>query len=493
MPWVNHADAVSWKKPLWITLLSKPSATWKDKVKKLPQFAGIPEEVSTLWIERAAVMEPDDRDRLIAYMGRLDADDLGAMIAYNRHRWHPHTTPINVVRTKLLHERPKSEPAYKARRRLMTPIARDLLVKKIDTESTKVRTDISEKICNHTSAKHPWLAPQVFDIIEENGRKVLVEYRTPSEPLSLLTRGISFHHEVSMHYALLAAREAGVKVDGLRLCAMDTKAWSVETLDLPINETLVEEIRAEGDRVWAEHIQAAQLIPNSLPRGMSTLEDLRANDASGSADQLDKVAQRFLAWAVAEKECAAERNALQIEAADLLPFAALPLEVDLVDAGAVRFRIDRKFDMDGLAAIAKDLLIKHQGYSPEDAQAVLDQPNYWNPPEYSSHGLIQALETHFDLDPLNDPRFSMAVAFPRERRADTLLDLIRSLDSADKIPLENYVRSGEMEMEMVVPRARFEREARATASELLRNDLRQVLDQRTIAPPEPSKRGGRRP
>jgi hypothetical protein len=474
-------------------LLSKPSAAWKDKVKKLPQFAGIPDEVSSLWIERASGMEPDDRDRLISYMGRLDADDLGAMIAHNRHRWHPHTTPTSVVRTKLLHERPKSEPAYKARRRSMTPIAREMLLKKIDNETSQFRNDLTEKVCNNTSANHHWLSSKVADIIEENGRKILIEYRTPSEPLSLLTRGISFHHEVSMHYALLAAREAGIKVDGLRMCALDAKAWSVETLDLPINEELVAEIRAEGDRVWNDHIKPAQLIPSALPRGIASLEDLRANDASGSADQLDLVAKRFLAWGVAEKECQSECRDLQTEAADLLPFAALPLEVDMVDAGAVRFRIDRKFDMDGLAAIAKDLLIKRQGYSAEDAQAVLDQPNYWNAPEYSSHGLIQAMETHFDLDPTNDPRFSMAIAFPRERRADTLLDLIRSLDAEDSISLENYVRSGRMEMEMVTPRARFEREARAAASEGVRHDLRQILDTRTVAPPEPPKRGGRRP
>lgn len=332
---------------------------------------------------------------------------------------------------------------------------------------------------------------QSIDIIEENGRKVLVEYRTPSEPTTLSNRGVSFHHEVSMHYALLAAREAGIKIDGLRLCALDMKAWSVETLDLTINEDLVEEIRREGDRVWSEHILPAQLVPSTLPRGVATLDDLRTNDASGAADQLDNVASRFLAWGVAEQECAAERKTLQVEAADLLPFAALPLEVDLVDAGAVRFRIGRQYDMDGLASVAKDLLVR-QGYSPEDAQAVLDQPNYWTPAEYSSHLLIQALETHFDIDPTTDPRFGMAVAFPSERRPDTLLDLIRSLDPEDTISLENYVRSGHMEMEMAIPRARFEREARANAAQSVRDDLRQVLDQRSIAPPPP-RRGTRRP
>lgn len=471
--------------------MNKPATTWKEKVKKLPQFKGIPDEVSSLWIERATAMEEDDRDRLIEYMGKLNADDMGALIAYKHHRWHPHTTPENVVRTKLLHERPKSEPAYTARRRSMSPVARELMVKKFDVDSGELKPEISEKICTYSNPQHPWLSVKNADIVEERGRKILVEYRTPSEPISLSTRGVSFHHEISMHYALLAAREAGVKIDGLRLCAMDLKSWTVETLDVPINEVLVEEIRKEGDRIWNDHIKTATLIPSDLPRGIASLDDLRSLDVSGAADQLDKVAQRFLAWGVAEQECAAERKDLQIEAADLLPFAALPMEIDLVDADGVRFRIERQYDLDGLAAVAKDLLIKQQGYTAEDAQAVLDQPNYWTHAEFSSHGIIQALETHFDIDPATDPRFSMAIAYPSERRPDTLLDLIRSLDPEDKVDLANYVRSGHMNMEMKTPRARFEREARASAAQSVREDLRGILDERSISPPEPPKRGRR--
>src|SRR5690606_21735443 len=126
----------------------------------------------------------------------------------------------NVVRTKLLAERPKSEPAYKARRRQMTPLARDLMMRQVESLGATMRPDLADKVLSNKSSEHPWLRAMAIDIIEENGKLVLVEYRTPAEPLPMELRGISFHHEVSLHYALLAARKAGVKVDGLRLCAM---------------------------------------------------------------------------------------------------------------------------------------------------------------------------------------------------------------------------------------------------------------------------------
>lgn len=477
--------------------MSKKSEPWKDKVRALPQFDQIPDEVSSLWIERASRMDPEDRDRLIDYMARIDADDMGAFLAHNRKRWHPHTTPANVVRTKLLAERPKSEPAYKARRRQMTPLARDLMMRQVESLGATMRPDLADKVLSNKSSEHPWLRAMAIDIIEENGKLVLVEYRTPAEPLPMELRGISFHHEVSLHYALLAARKAGVKVDGLRLCAMDIKSWTVETSDLHIDDSLVEEIATEGDRVWRENIVPAKQMVSSLPQGVASLDDLRSPDvgASEAADQLNVLAEKYLSWGVAEQECSGEREDLQVEAADLLPFAALPLEVERVDAGPVRFRIEREYDKEGLAALAVDLLVRSGNYTVDEARSLLEQPNYWTNAEYSSRGLIQALETHFGLDPENDRRFAMALAVPRERRVDALLDLIRSLDQDETIPLQGYVRSGQLRMEMVPPRARYEREARAAAASEVRSELRQILDGRRLgAAPEPqAKRASRRP
>ena len=482
--------------------LNKPAkntaSAWQAKVQALPQYPGIEPETSQLWIERAQAMDPEDRDRLIAYMGRLDADDMGAMIADKRKRWHPHTTPANVVRTKLLQERPKSEPAYKARRRLMTPIARDMFHRQVENAGAIHRPELVEKVLTSVSAKHPWLSLASVDFIEENGRVVLVEYRTPSEPMALSTRGMSFHHEVSMHYALLAAREAGVRVDALRMCALDAKAWSVEAVDLTMDQGMAEEIRQEGDRVWKENILAGKIIPPAPMHGIMDLNDLKKPGVGGegAAEILAKLAERYLAWGVAEKECAAEREVLQGEAADALPFAALPLDVERVDAGGVRFRIDRELDIDGLAALAKDLMVQRGGMCEEDAAEHLNHANYWNDPEYSAKGLIQAIETHFDIDPTQDPRFSTAVSKPAQRRVDTLLDLIRSLDPEDSLRLENYVRAGKMRMEMVAPRARFEREQRAQASEQVRGVLKEAMDGvcvQAAIPADSPRRGSRRP
>lgn len=476
----------------------QPTGTWKDRIRALPQFKSIDAEVSDLWMERASEMDAEDRDRLVFYMGRLNADDMGAMIADKRKRWHPHTTPANVVRTKLLRERPKNEPAYKARRRLMMPIAQDMLHRQVAQAGATPRPDLVQKVLSSNSAKHPWLSLDVADFIEDNGRIILVEYRTPSEPMSLSTRGMAFHHEVSMHYALLAATEAGIKVDALRLCALDAKAWAVETIDLPVDQAMLAEIRQEGDRVWSENILPGVIVPQVQPQGIMSIDDMRKPSvgAEGAAELLGALADRFLTYGVAGKECENEREVLQREAGDLLPVAALPLEVERVDAGGVRFRIDRNMDADGLHGLALDLLMTRSGYSKEDAEAVLNHPNYWTDAEYSARALIQAVETHFDLDPTRDPRFSTAIAKPAQRRVDTLLDLVRSLDPSDTINLQEYVRDAHIRMEMVAPRARFEREQRAKSSANLKEILGQALDGVSVQPapaPEPPRRGSRRP
>lgn len=479
-------------------LSKKIAGTWQDRVRALPQFKNIDTQVSDLWMERASDMDDEDRERLISYMGRLNADDMGAMIADKRKRWHPHTTPANVVRTKLLRERPKNEPAYKARRRLMMPIAMDMFHRQIAQAGAIPRRDLALKVLEFDCPEHPWLSLTAADFIEDNGRIILVEYRTPSEPMSLSTRGMAFHHEVSMHYALLAARKAGIQVNALRLCALDAKAWSVETVDLPIDESMVSEIQAEGDRIWNEHILSGVIIPQVAPQGVVSLDDLRKPSvgAEGSADLLTTLADRFLTYGVAGKECENEREILQREAGDLLPVAALPLEVERVDAGGVRFRINRNMDVDGLHGLALDLLMNRSGYCKEDAEAVLDHPNYWSEAEYSAHGLMQAIETHFDVDPTKDPRFSVAISKPARRRVDTLLDLVRSLDPDDTINLQEYVRDAHIRMEMVPPRARFEREQRAQASAKVKGMLGETLNGVSMQPapvPEAPRRGSRRP
>ena len=467
-------------------------------MRALPQYPTLAEATTQDWIELASDMESDDRARLIGYLGRLDADDMGALIAANRKRWHPHTTPSNVVRTKLLLERPHAEPAYKARRRQMTPIARDMLHRQVSRQGSCMRPDLVAQVASRQDKQHPWLHREVSEIIEENGRLVLVEYRTPAEPMSLATRGASFHHEVSLHYALLAARLAGVNIEGLRICALDAKSWGVDTLDIAVDNALVNDIVREGDRVWADHVLKGIEIPDQSPQGIMTLADLRKPGvcAEGAADELAAIASRFLTWGVAEGECENEREDLQKEAADLLPFSALPLEIDRVDAEGVRFRIDRDLDIEGLTEVAIDLLRKNHPYTREEAEEVLGHPNYWTRPDYSATGLIHAIEAHFNVIPTEDPRFSTAIAKPAQRRPDTLLDLIRSLDGGEQVRLQDFVRSGKLRMEMLPQRARVDRDARQMAAQALRKELKQVLDPVVIVQPKPvasTRKGARRP
>lgn len=442
-------------------------------------------------------MPEDDRNRLLHYIAHLDADDMGSILAEKRRHWHPHTTPSNVVRVKLLQEPAQEEPAHKARRRTLTPTARELLAKKLHANGSVFRSDLTEKVASMKSSKHPWLSSSSADFIEENGEIILVEYRTPAEPMSFSSRGVAFHHEVSLHYALLAAQEAGIKVSSLRLCFLDIKAWDVETQDVSLQPDMVQEIRQEGDRIWKDHVVAGQEMQAPVVKAISTLDDLRKPGVGveGAADRLNQIAEQYMTWGVAQKECEAEREDLQKEAADLLPFAALPLDVDRVDAQGVRFRIDRELDGGALARLAHELLVSKQGYTEEAASALLRHPNYWTDAEYSAQRLLQAISTYFAIDPAEDPRFSDAIVKSSQWRADTLIDLVRSLDPDETIRLENFVRTGQVRMEMTAPRARADRERRTQVSGQIRETLKGVLDGVSVKPAvaEPARKSSRRP
>ena len=464
--------------------------------KMLPQASVLDEEAFEYWIERASVSLTEEKaQQKIQKATRLSSEDMGAFLASARGRFHPHATAENVVREKLFLDPPAAELPHQSRKEALTPIVREMLREDVLRNGGKVFTEGLEKIQQLSLEDHPWIENSIGDLIIENNKVVLIDYRTPGDSLLPSTNGTPFHHEVDMHYQLMVAQLAGIEVHTMRRCFFNTQSWSYNTIEMPCRFSMAQEILDEGDRVWQEHVLRGQQWASLVQKNIRQLSDFRNPDLNSGemAEDLTEKSQDFLRWSIIHKLSAEHLERLQKDASDACPVSALSLEVERIDGQGVRFSIEREMDVDGLMELATELLMDKTGYTLEEAQAHLNHPNYWTQAEFSSDHLVQCMDIHLGVDPQQDHRFSSAVVNPSVRRTDTLLDLIRSIDRDGEIRLDRYVKTGRITMQTAAVRNQLDKNARAEVTNQVREALEQSLSQMPSmsvqdAPRKPSRR-----
>lgn len=484
--------------PLKRSALKDPKKNISDFVKKtLPQSKALDEEALSDWVDRASLVFSEEKvQEKIRKASRLNSEDIGAFLASGRGRFHPHATAENVVREKLFLDLPSADLPHQARKEALTPIVRQMLRANVEQNGGQVLTDELEKVRQMSLAEHPWIENTVGDLVFEDDKIILIDYRTPGDSLLPSTNGTPFHHEIDMHYQLMVAQLAGVEVQVMRRCFFNTQTWSYDVIEMPCRFSLAQEILDEGDRVWREHILQGKQWNAVIQKNIRNLNDFKKSDLNSSemVEDLNEKSQEYLRWSLVHKISSERLERLQKDVADACPVTALSLEVERIDASGVRFSVQRDMDVEGLTALAMKMLIEKSGYTEEQAQAHLNHPNYWTKPEFSGENLVQCMDIHLGVDPQQDHRFSSAVLTPSERRTDTLLDLIRSIDRDNDVRLDRYVKSGKLTMETSAVRNQMDKQARAEVTQRVRETLENSLNNMpSVVPQEMPRKSSRRP
>lgn len=451
------------------------------RLQTLPQWPHIQPGDAQRWVDSVIAHEAHRADWLVDRLFGFSGSEIGALSGVAAGELHPFHASDAVVRAKLLLDSVSPLGPDEARALALEPQLRALYRARLAARGGLVRDDLLSAVSAQAASGQSWRVGTPPEIIEEHGKLYLIDYQCPREAVETeyAIDGVPYYLRAQLHHYRDLAAQAGVAIDGLRLCSLDYRRWDVDERDIALDTRLGAAVAEAGERYWNEHVLAGVPAPqvlinraNSLSEvhldrpvgtltapihdlvdrrdsGKSLLVATGTEDLTDTETLRDRIAERarqFLSWGLAESEASKMREMLQQSLGELLPATAVPLEIERIDTGHVRIRIDRELDEDAILSCALRLL-EDRGYEPDAAKAYLEQPNFWQPAEFSSEALIEVMEKQLNLDPRNDPRFAGACVKTPSRRLEPILEMIKEMGAGAE-ETAGFVKGGRVRMEM---------------------------------------------
>lgn len=441
---------------------ASPSGLLPGQIQSLPQAKSIPDTVRQAWLEAAGAMDPGQCADLLRAARGFDAHDIEALLAARQGLFHPHGDARSITRAKLLLDLPAEPAPRQQRERAISLLARDHFRRQATARGERVREDLLKKfLAAPAPAPTPWLAPGAFDavdLVERDGRLLLVDHALVSDGSGATTEPGRF--AVRLHHHLLRARAAGLEVGGLCAHAFDPDRWQGREVMVPEDPALAAAIVEAGNHFWTACVQAGEPAPALAVTASTALADLdlRVEDggiqvpvaAPGARtpqgdpvvvdhyaltpetitrlrDQLAELGAEIFGQAMVKAEAEKMREALTRLIREILPTRALPLDLNRLDMGPVRLKVDWAFQEAPLIEACRGALAM-MGQEDAQIQNMLDADNFHHPATWSASELVRLLKEKKGIDAHLDPDLAPAMESGRRWRQDTLVALLKDLE-----------------------------------------------------------------
>ena len=268
-------------------------------LRALPQARHFDAERMATWWQAARALAATDAfgssltpAQQLRRLGGFGASEIGILVGEQRGLYSPFSTAREVVARKLLLDPPTPANPHQRRGILLEPLIRETFLR----QSGAVRQpEWTQRIATHRPARWPWIQATPDDVVELAGRRVLVDYKAPAEPLT----EVSLPYACQLHQTGLIAADLGYAVDARVLVAWNHPRGTPEVLVCAHDPALEAEIVAVGTHYWNAYV-----LPGALPpwptRALLALE-LADLSLAAKAD-IEALAERWLRLELLAKE-----------------------------------------------------------------------------------------------------------------------------------------------------------------------------------------------
>ncbi len=230
-------------------------------LRALPQARHLDAERMATWWQAARALAATDAfgssltpAQQLRRLGGFGASEIGILVGEQRGLYSPFSTAREVVARKLLLDPPTPANPHQRRGILLEPLIRETFLR----QSGAVRQPAwTQRIATHRPARWPWMQATPDDVVEVAGRRVLVDYKAPAEPLT----EVSLPYACQLHQTGLIAADLGYAVDAHVLVAWNHPRGTPEVLVCAHDPALEAEIVAAGTHYWNAYVLQGALPP----------------------------------------------------------------------------------------------------------------------------------------------------------------------------------------------------------------------------------------
>lgn len=268
-------------------------------LRALPQARHLDAERMAAWWQAARALTATDAfgssltlAQQLRRLAGFGASEIGILVGEQRGLYSPFSTAREVVARKLLLDPPTPANPHQRRGILLEPLIRETFLR----QSGAVRQPAwTQRIATHRPARWPWMQATPDDVVELAGRRVLVDYKAPAEPLT----EVSLPYACQLHQTGLIAADLGYAVDARVLVAWNHPRGTPEVLVCAHDPALEAEIVAVGTHYWNAYVLQGALPP--WPTRAPLALELADLSLAAKAD-IETLAERWLRLELLAKE-----------------------------------------------------------------------------------------------------------------------------------------------------------------------------------------------
>jgi hypothetical protein len=465
-----------------------------SRLQELPQYPYINTVDAEVWVDSVIAREPDRAWWHFDRLSGIGGSEIGVFLGNEEGMFHPFTSARQITEAKLLRRPLEAANGDMARGTALESVVQGMYRARVAARNGSPRQDLMDKMKGYRDPDHPWLVGNPDDIVEENGKIYIVDYKVPmpDQIAHYDHDGVPFYYAAQVHHYRLIAEKCGIHIDGLRLCSLDLKGWDVDERPVPYSEQTSEDILAIGDKYWNDYVMVGRLAPTSTLNRTRSFSELKIElrepiqshefdltdrvigkratdnepkiledengdpiviemDATNIKSRIAECAGLFNAYSLAKNEFDKMRDMVNAVMAESLPMHAVPFEMDRVEIGPARLQIKRAFKKEAILNTVRSLM-RNGGQSEEAIKETLDNPNFSTKADYASEKLLDLVQMHLGVDITKDPRFHEAVVSPAQFRVDALFNFLVALDVRKEVDYASLVDNAQSTIKLELNR-----------------------------------------
>jgi predicted phage-related endonuclease len=213
------------------------------------------------WVEAVQQVDPDRLPWHVKRLFGFGGSEVGVLVAERSGLVDPFESARSICASKLMLGRPDEAIPAMERGQYMEPVVQKLFMDKF--REFGIEQDEKSMIAmSRAIGYRSWQNGSPDDVVlmgkGKRKKRFIVDYKAPGTG-GYEVDGVPMRYSAQLHHYEMIAKKLGIKIDGLILVAIDYSRWTLETLNVPFDQYLVDEILDAGDYFWNEYVMQGRL------------------------------------------------------------------------------------------------------------------------------------------------------------------------------------------------------------------------------------------
>lgn len=345
------------------------------------------------WITKVLETDPERLSWHVRRLRGIGGSEIGTLWMAENGQFHPFHSCSDVVASKLLRQMPLDSEGNLQRGSMMEdpilrPKFREEMVKLYSSEgkTLRFRDDLFDKFMNYVDEdpKLVWLVGTPDDILEVDGKLIIVDYKAPTSGTIASLRRYSddsapIYYEAQLHHYATIAQKIGIPVDSLMLASLDYDKFTFNLKKIEVRPDFQQELLDVGTKYWFDYVMKGQ-IPNP-----------QTNKSFSKEFELPNFHQQAVRDYAVLSIIANTAKQLRDDLQKGVSAVSTPIDAntDVVQAGMVNIEAHRHWDAKELE---KDL-----------TEFGIDTSGAWRKSDWNQKLLVEHLKSTLKISDENDP------------------------------------------------------------------------------------------